>query len=1116
MYNLKNDEAMSTKIYKYIIAFVLAFMAQPMMAQDWMNVYFKDGTSRKFCLKDVKEITTSQFDAAGVQYNDYKYQYVKTHHKTYVYALNDVDSVTFTKYNEEKVKENLSTAIPSIFTVLEDCEDISDVEKNIQQLNNTSGVEKAWSDGHQLFVSIKGWETMSFQFGNDEEVAKTRQAIKNEMDQIEENLLQIKAALSSNGKKLKAAIINQQHYDENRRKYVDDYYLPLINKLRSCNIYPQYFDKPDLSVFSDSIFKYDLVFLVTHGGYVDNGGNKVHVLVTGKKLGAIPKKYFWEFWKDSKEDKEDEVINKLLEERALYPESTSDHIYGHWLEETRNGFQFWVYYPIITEIFLEDYAKGEFENSNSILFNTACQSLKGTECKSPDGIDYSDNLAEKFFNKGLGFYFGYNEENSVGKKAGPNMISAMLNGKSVATAFTELPSGYRKEFFKGQYVYLLDLHNPNNTDLDNSFLIQTHTNQVSSDVVVSQFNDGNSVEVEGLATTLAPESLLYGFVYDTSEDLENPHFVTKVQTVPLTKMLENGNLRFRGTIPDLKPDQTYYYCAYTFDHNDYNYGDTCSFTTPKITPIEDLQIDASSLELKVGESKTVSITSGNGDYTVKSSDESVATASVDGTTVTVKAVSTGSAVTITVTDKSGQKEIIKVTVNAPIPIYDDLVLSSDDPIELNVNESSTFSIVSGSGSYAVAIGNEAVATVKLRGSDVDVSGVASGNTVITVTDTQSGQFVTVNVTITEAIIPANIPADAIDLGLPSGTLWASYNVGATKPEECGVYYAWGETQGKKIYNNDTYLYKNTDIGKNIAGTDYDVAHILWGGAWVMPTQEQQKELFYKCKVERTTINGVKGCKLIGPNGNSIFMPAGGYKLDDETSAISSGNYWSSRSGQGWYFDETNVISPLGSPVFRGLLVRPVQQSDNTDIPSHEAIDLGLPSGTLWASCNMGATAPEEYGDYYAWGETETKKGYGWYNYEHCDGTEDTCHDIGAEICGTKYDVAHVKWGGDWQLPTSDQIDELVENCQHKVTTSKGVKGTLVTGPNGNTIFLPCAGFMSGTKLYGSGKYGLYKSGTRCGSDLRESWLLNADDDGFVRIGIWNSTGHSVRPVISGK
>jgi len=177
-----------------------------------------------------------------------------------------------------------------------------------------------------------------------------------------------------------------------------------------------------------------------------------------------------------------------------------------------------------------------------------------------------------------------------------------------------------------------------------------------------------------------------------------------------------------------------------------------------------------------------------------------------------------------------------------------------------------------------------------------------------------------------------------------------------------------------------------------------------------------------------------------------------------------------------------------------------------------AIDLGLPSGTKWASFNIGADKPEDYGYYYAWGEVETKNSYGWDNYEHCDGTKETCHDIGSEISGTQYDVAHVKWGGDWQMPTADQINELVNNCQHEITTVNGVTGTLVTGPNGNTIFLPCAGFMSGNTLYHPNEYGLYKSGSRCNDDLMEAWLLNADADAFVRIGIWNSTGHSVRAV----
>ena len=82
-----------------------------------------------------------------------------------------------------------------------------------------------------------------------------------------------------------------------------------------------------------------------------------------------------------------------------------------------------------------------------------------------------------------------------------------------------------------------------------------------------------------------------------------------------------------------------------------------------------------------------------------------------------------------------------------------------------------------------------------------------------------------------------------------------------------------------------------------------------------------------------------------------------------------------------------------------------------------AVDLGLPSGTKWANMNVGATKPEEFGGCYAWGEAKEKSANNWANYVHCDGTEKTCHNLGEDISGTKYDVAHVKWGGDWKMPT---------------------------------------------------------------------------------------------------
>ena len=123
-----------------------------------------------------------------------------------------------------------------------------------------------------------------------------------------------------------------------------------------------------------------------------------------------------------------------------------------------------------------------------------------------------------------------------------------------------------------------------------------------------------------------------------------------------------------------------------------------------------------------------------------------------------------------------------------------------------------------------------------------------------------------------------------------------------------------------------------------------------------------------------------------------------------------------------------------------------------------AIDLGLPSGTKWACCNVGASIPEGSGGYYAWGETKEKEIYDWTTYIHCDGSMETCHDLGSDIAGSEYDVAHVQWGGFWVMPTQEQIQELTSNCSCTWTRRNGVDGDLFTGPNGFTVFLPESDF----------------------------------------------------------
>lgn len=135
--------------------------------------------------------------------------------------------------------------------------------------------------------------------------------------------------------------------------------------------------------------------------------------------------------------------------------------------------------------------------------------------------------------------------------------------------------------------------------------------------------------------------------------------------------------------------------------------------------------------------------------------------------------------------------------------------------------------------------------------------------------------------------------------------------------------------------------------------------------------------------------------------------------------------------------------------------------------NHEYVDLGLPSGTLWATCNIGANSPEDYGDYFAWGETApkheyTQQNYEWYDYsryiftKYCTYSMYGIVDHKTEL-DPEDDAAYVNWGPSWRMPTLEQIQELIDNCSWKWTLRNGEFGQLVTGPNGNTLFLPTTG-----------------------------------------------------------
>lgn len=156
--------------------------------------------------------------------------------------------------------------------------------------------------------------------------------------------------------------------------------------------------------------------------------------------------------------------------------------------------------------------------------------------------------------------------------------------------------------------------------------------------------------------------------------------------------------------------------------------------------------------------------------------------------------------------------------------------------------------------------------------------------------------------------------------------------------------------------------------------------------------------------------------------------------------------------------------------------------------AHEYVDLGLPSGTKWATYNVGATKPEEYGNYFAWGETQPKSEYNWGNYKYCTADYNAENNTYSNIVMTKYnatddktildatdDAATANWGSNWRMPTKEEMNELYNNCTHEWTTQNGVTGRKFTGPNSNSIFLPAAGGYYGSSHWSASSFGGYYS-----------------------------------------
>ena len=376
--------------------------------------------------------------------------------------------------------------------------------------------------------------------------------------------------------------------------------------------------------------------------------------------------------------------------------------------------------------------------------------------------------------------------------------------------------------------------------------------------------------------------------------------------------------------------------------------------------------------------------------------------------------------------------------------------------------------------------------------------------------------------------------EPVDLGL--SVKWASWNVGAGAPEEYGNHYAWGELEPKTDYSASTYKfysngytkYGSVDKKYELDEAD-DVARQKWGKDWRMPTFSELKELYEKCSFSQEVLNGIPVTKVTGPNGNYIYMPGPG-NFTGQTLYFKDnvGSYWSRNLETDSYAKDldffTGSRSLNGDTRYHGQSVRPVYAKIVSG-KAGEPVDLGLTSGTLWSSCNIGASTPEEYGSYFAWGETAPKSNYDWSTYKFGGGSNFTKYNSsdGLTELALEDDAAYVLWGENWRMPTHQQELELVNECSWESTTLNGISGYKITGPNGNSIFMPRGGLYDGTdydadgtKVSYANTRGWYWSSTlnAIGSPYAQglcffpSLLSNVSDHE-------RCDGHNIRPVYVG-
>ena len=898
---------MKNKILKSIFALVMTFMTMPMMGQDYLKLYFKDGHTERHFMNLVKDISATRYDLEGNLHSDYQMQQIVMEDTTYSYYIEDIDSMTFRKVDEEQIKKDIADVVSNIEPIFIQCPDSLTISQYLDQIQNLKGVEKVSLTEKDLMLFIKDSYPIIYPFSHNDASIKNYDTFSS-YSPIRQKSPELRYPNKNSfvlNQTYKIAFLNQQSNDRNR-----DFVYTNVN-----DIVQEYANIPNLIIkyipsekltddfFSNEIYSYDIIYLNTHGGY--DKKTKKHWILTGEEISVNKAPGWWDetvaWWKDRKADL-DEYRLSYSEEGRLNKEGTLSTVP--------------VWYVDISEDRIKKSNNLFKKDHNTIFFDAACSNLEGEDelirenNGKQDHLKGNESMARMFVdNKNVDVFLGYNDWSNYLKDfyAFKYFLEYLLNGLSEEAAMNQLLLEHNLDVFNDIENNLVDQHNMMRIlitghykmDNDASDLLYHFEENVFNQLGEIEFYEACKLITEMLdnlkAQGVEPFTLEhiqniineinlsveinYGSESDHSKHIpykfnrewicnlidvadNKDIFLTSTNTKNLIQeevdkeFKANGKVTINGFTSVLNLEESPIKCGFRFgdDPNLKNYVEVI---------------------LNPENYKEVSNELGNVEFSFELEP-------APGQKLYYRAI----------TFDGIHYNLANEICSFKAPEIPHLSLSANT-LTIESGTSCTVDITSGSGSYSIdKIEPEGVVTVNISENRIFIEALKAGTATITVKDDKSGETVSFDVTVEVK----DIPSEAIDLGLPSGTLWASYNVGATKPEEYGGYYAWGETEEKNFYMWKTYLYCDGteagcyNLGTDIAGTEYDVAYMKWGGSWRMPNIVQLEELKNECTWSWTTINDISVVEVTGLNGNSIYIPAADCK---GAAGLEGLNLWSS-------------------------------------------------------------------------------------------------------------------------------------------------------------------------------------------------------------------------------